>query len=185
MNDTLLNDLERRMNSSIDVLKKEYQGLRTGRATPNLLEPITVDAYGSELPINQVATISAPEVRMLMVQVWDQAQLQAVEKAIRNADLGLNPIIDGQIMRIPIPELNEERRKELAKVASKYAEETRVAIRNIRRDGIDTLKKEVKSGDISEDESRSLSDKVQKQTDNSINQINELLSQKEAEIMQV
>ena len=185
MNDTLLNDLERRMNSSIDVLKKEYQGLRTGRATPNLLEPITVDAYGSELPINQVATISAPEVRMLMVQVWDQAQLQAVEKAIRNADLGLNPIIDGQIMRIPIPELNEERRKELAKVASKYAEETRVAIRNIRRDGIDTLKKEEKSGDISEDESRSLSDKVQKQTDNSINQINELLSQKEAEIMQV
>tara|TARA_Y100000814_G_scaffold66545_1_gene41254 strand:- start:959 stop:1516 length:558 start_codon:yes stop_codon:yes gene_type:complete len=185
MNDTLLNDLERRMNSSIDVLKKEYQGLRTGRATPNLLEPITVDAYGSELPINQVATISAPEVRMLMVQVWDQAQLQAVEKAIRNADLGLNPIIDGQIMRIPIPELNEERRKELAKVASKYAEETRVAIRNIRRDGIDTLKKEAKSGDISEDESRSLSDKVQKQTDNSINQINELLSQKEAEIMQV
>ena len=185
MNDTLLNDLERRMNSSIDVLKKEYQGLRTGRATPNLLEPITVDAYGSELPINQVATISAPEVRMLMVQVWDQAQLQAVEKAIRNADLGLNPIIDGQIMRIPIPELNEERRKELAKVASKYAEETRVAIRNIRRDGIDTVKKEEKSGDISEDESRSLSDKVQKQTDNSINQINELLSQKEAEIMQV
>ena len=185
MNDTLLNDLERRMNSSIDVLKKEYQGLRTGRATPNLLEPITVDAYGSELPINQGATISAPEVRMLMVQVWDQAQLQAVEKAIRNADLGLNPIIDGQIMRIPIPELNEERRKELAKVASKYAEETRVAIRNIRRDGIDTLKKEAKSGDISEDESRSLSDKVQKQTDNSINQINELLSQKEAEIMQV
>jgi ribosome recycling factor len=185
MNDTLLNDLERRMNSSIDVLKKEYQGLRTGRATPNLLEPITVDAYGSELPINQVATISAPEVRMLMVQVWDQAQLQAVEKAIRNADLGLNPIIDGQIMRIPIPELNEERRKELAKVASKYAEETRVAIRNIRRDGIDTLKKEEKSGDISEDQSRSLSDKVQKQTDNSINQINELLSQKEAEIMQV
>ena len=169
MNDTLLNDLERRMNSSIDVLKKEYQGLRTGRATPNLLEPITVDAYGSELPINQVATISAPEVRMLMVQVWDQAQLQAVEKAIRNADLGLNPIIDGQIMRIPIPELNEERRKELAKVASKYAEETRVAIRNIRRDGIDTLKKEAKSGDISEDESRSLSDKVQKQTDNSSN----------------
>jgi len=185
MNDTLLNDLERRMNSSINVLKKEYQGLRTGRATPNLLEPITVDAYGSELPINQVATISAPEVRMLMVQVWDQGQLQAVEKAIRNADLGLNPIIDGQIMRIPIPELNEERRKELAKVASKYAEETRVAIRNIRRDGIDTLKKEEKSGDISEDESRSLSDKVQKQTDNSINQINELLSQKEAEIMQV
>ena len=185
MNDTLLNDLERRMNSSIDVLKKEYQGLRTGRATPNLLEPITVDAYGSELPINQVATISAPEVRMLMVQVWDQAQLQAVEKAIRNADLGLNPIIDGQIMRIPIPELNEERRKELAKVASKYAEETRVAIRNIRRDGIDTLKKEEKSGDISEDQSRSLRDKVQKQTDNSINQINELLSQKEAEIMQV
>ena len=142
MNENLLNDLERRMNSSIDVLKKEFQGLRTGRATASLLEPITVEAYGSELPINQVATISAPEVRMLNVQVWDQSQIQTVEKAIQNANLGLNPIIDGQILRIPIPELNEERRIELAKVAAKYTEESRIAIRNIRRDGIDKLKKD-------------------------------------------
>tara|TARA_Y100001960_G_scaffold331203_1_gene427473 strand:- start:367 stop:924 length:558 start_codon:yes stop_codon:yes gene_type:complete len=185
MNENLLNDLERRMNSSIDVLKKEFQGLRTGRATASLLEPITVEAYGSELPINQVATISAPEVRMLNVQVWDQSQIQTVEKAIQNANLGLNPIIDGQILRIPIPELNEERRIELAKVAAKYTEESRIAIRNIRRDGIDKLKKDERSGGIGEDESRSIADKIQKLTDSSINQVNELLSTKEAEIIQV
>ena len=141
MADPDLDDLERRMNGAVEALRKELAGLRTGRASLSLLEPITVEAYETEMPLNQVATINIPEPRMLTVQVWDKTQVKAVEKAIRSADLGLNPIVDGQSLRIPIPELNEERRRELAKVAAKYAEQAKVAARNVRRDGMDQLKK--------------------------------------------
>lgn len=185
MDNLFLEDVVRRMDGAIEVLKKEFQGLRTGRASISLLDPITVNSYGSEMPLNQLATVSAPETRMLSVQVWDQSQTQAVEKAIQNSDLGLNPIVEGHVLRIPIPELNEERRAELAKVAAKYTEDSRIAVRNVRRDGIDKLKKQEKDGELSEDEARSKIDKIQKSTDEAIKQINTLLSQKEAEIMQV
>tara|TARA_Y100001970_G_scaffold294183_1_gene448126 strand:- start:49456 stop:50013 length:558 start_codon:yes stop_codon:yes gene_type:complete len=185
MDDEALLDLERRMNATIDVLRKEFQGLRTGRASVNLLDPVIVEAYGSEMPLNQVGTVSAPEPRMLTVQIWDQSQVQAAEKAIQNSGLGLNPIVEGQTLRIPIPELNEERRTELAKVAAKYAEDSRVAVRNVRRDGIDKIKRQEKDGELSEDQSRSLSDKIQKLTDVSVKEINNLLNQKESEIKQV
>jgi len=180
-----IGDLQRRMNGAIEVLRKEFSGLRTGRASVSLLDPVVVEAYGAEMPLNQVATVSAPEPRLLSVQVWDQTQVKAVEKSIQNAGLGLNPIAEGQVLRIPIPELNEERRTEMTKVAAKYAEESRVAVRNVRRDGMDKFKKLEKEGDLSEDEMHQKSDEVQKLTDQSIKQINELLSQKEAEIMQV
>ncbi|MGI9420521.1 MAG: ribosome recycling factor [Geminicoccaceae bacterium] len=185
MNDVDTADLEKRMNGALEVLRKEFAGLRTGRASTSLLEPITVSAYGSEMPLNQVAALSVPEPRMISVQVWDKGMVTAVEKAIRTADLGLNPAVDGTLIRVPLPELSEERRQEIAKVAGRYAEQARVAVRNVRRDGMDQLKRAEKDGDISKDEHRKTGDEVQKLTDNAIGQINDLLAQKESEIMTV
>jgi len=186
MSDTIdLADLERRMEGAVDVLKTEFAGLRTGRASAALLEPVMVEAYGSQMPLNQVATVSVPEPRMLSVQVWDASQASAVEKAIRNSGLGLNPMAEGAVIRIPIPELTEDRRRDLTKVAHTYAENTRVAVRNVRRDGMDTLKRMEKAGEISEDEQRQQSDEVQALTDKVIKQIDDLLAQKDQDIMQV
>ena len=173
--------LERRMVGAVDQLKKEFSGLRAGRASTNLLESVVVEVYGSKMPINQVASVNVPEPRMLTVQVWDQSQVAAVEKAIRDAGLGLNPMRDGSLVRVPVPELNEERRLELVKVAGKYAEQARISIRNIRRDGMD----QVKASDASEDEAKRLSDDVQKITDKFISQIDDLFKHKEGEISQV
>lgn len=180
-----LDDIERRMKGAIEALKTEFAGLRTGRASAALLDPITVDVYGSTMPLNQVGTVTVPEPRMLSVQVWDKSNAAAVEKAIRNSGLGLNPMLDGQLVRIPIPELNEERRAELAKVAAKYAEQGRIAIRNVRRDGMDTLKKLEKDKIISEDDHKMYSDEVQELTNTYVSSVDEALSTKEAEIMQV
>ena len=180
-----LQDLERRMRGAVSVLKEEFAGLRTGRASASLLDPITVDAYGSKMPLNQVATVSAPEPRMISVQVWDRGLAGAVEKAIRESDLGLNPVTEGQNMRIPLPELNEERRQEIAKVAAKYAEQARVAVRNVRRDGMDLLKRLEKDHEIGQDEQHTQGDKVQKLTDSMIKEIDAMLAHKETEIMQV
>ena len=180
-----MNDLHRRMEGALNTLKSDFGGLRTGRASTTLLEPIMVEAYGQQMPISQVGTISAPEPRLLSVQVWDKGQVSFVEKAIREAGLGLNPMADGQMVRVPLPELNEERREELVKIAGKYAEQCRVAVRNVRRDGMDQLKKGEKDGEISQDEQKSLSDDVQKLTDDYVEKIDEALSQKEAEIRQV
>lgn len=185
MADPDIDDLRRRMNGAIDALKREFAGLRTGRASASLLDPVTVDAYGAEMPLNQVATINVPEPRMISVQVWDKSQVQAVDKAIRAAELGLNPIVDGQNLRIPIPELNEERRQEMAKIASKYSEQARVAVRNVRRDGMDELKKMEKAGDLSEDDSRIWSTEIQEMTDDSIKKVTEMFEAKEREITQV
>ncbi len=181
----LKKDIQHRMETTVDVVKKEFAGLRTGRASVALLDPITVDAYGSQMPLNQVASVAAPEPRMLTVQVWDKGQVKAVEKAIRESNLGLNPAVDGTLIRVPIPPLNEERRAELTKVAGKYAEEGKVAIRNVRRDGNDQLKKMEKDGEISEDEHRQYNDEIQKLTDDFVKQIDEALSHKQDEIMQV
>lgn len=180
-----LDDIERRMNGAVESLKHEFAGLRTGRASASLLDPITVDVYGANMPLNQVGTVSVPEPRMLSVQVWDKSNASAVEKAIRNAGLGLNPMLDGQLVRIPIPELNEERRAELAKVAAKYAEQGRIAIRNVRRDGMDTLKKLEKDKAISEDDYKMYADEVQSLTDKFVALVDEQLQVKEKEIMQV
>ena len=180
-----MNDLQRRMEGALNTLKSDFGGLRTGRASTTLLEPIMVEAYGQQMPMSQVGTISAPEPRLLSVQVWDKGQVSFVEKAIREAGLGLNPMADGQIVRVPLPELNEERREELVKIAGKYAEQCRVAVRNIRRDGMDQLKKGEKDGEISQDEQKLLSDDVQKLTDDHVEKIDEALSQKESEIRQV
>lgn len=180
-----MDDLNRRMDGALTILKNDFGGLRTGRASTTLLEPIMVEAYGQQMPLSQVGTISAPEPRLLSVQVWDKGQVSFVEKAIREAGLGLNPVTDGQMVRVPLPELNEERREELAKIAGKYAEQARVAVRNVRRDGMDQLKKGEKDGEISQDEQKSLSDDVQKLTDDFIAKIDESLSQKETEIRQV
>ncbi len=180
-----LKDIEKRMNGAVASLKQDFSGLRTGRASASLLEPITVEAYGSPMPLNQVANISVPEPRTITVSVWDQSQVAAVEKAIRESDLGLNPNVEGATLRINIPELNEERRKELSKVAAKYAEQARVAVRNVRRDGMDTLKKMEKDGDLGKDEQHGLSQKVQDLTDKLIQEIDTALSTKETEIMQV
>lgn len=185
MSDVNTADLEKRMNGALDVLRKEFAGLRTGRASTSLLEPITVSAYGSDMPLNQVAALSVPEPRMISVQVWDKGMVAAVEKAIRTADLGLNPAVDGTLLRVPLPELSEERRVEITKVAGRYAEQARVAVRNVRRDGMDQLKRAEKGGDISKDEHHKTGEKVQQLTDNAIKQINDLLAQKEAEIMTV
>ncbi|WP_108459447.1 ribosome recycling factor [Devosia naphthalenivorans] len=179
-----LADLKTRMQKSISSLKDELQGLRTGRASASLLEPVTVEAYGSRMPLNQVATVTVPEPRMLSVQVWDRQMANAVEKAIRDSGLGLNPMGEGQIIRVPLPELNEQRRKELSKVAYNYAEAARVAVRHIRRDGMDALKKAEKDG-MSEDESRAQADLVQKATDAAVAEIDQIVAAKEAEIMQV
>ena len=178
-------DLQRRMNGALDVLRKEYGGLRTGRASASLVEPIMVLAYDTEMPLNQVATINVPEPRMISIQVWDKSQVKAVEKAIQNSELGLNPIIDGQSLRIPIPELNEERRVELAKIAGKYAEQAKVSVRNVRRDGMDKLKKMERAGNLSEDDAEIWSNEIQRMTDDMVKKIVETHEAKESEILQV
>lgn len=180
-----LNDLQRRMDGALQALHREFGGLRTGRAATSLLEPINVDAYGSNMPMNQVGTIGAPEPRLLTVQVWDNSLVKAVEKAIRDSGLGLNPQTEGNTVRVPIPDLSEERRTELKKVASRYAEQARVAVRNVRRDGMDGLKKAEKDGEISKDEHRDVADEIQKLTDDHIGEIDKVLAAKEKEIMQV
>ena len=185
MADPDLGDLQKRMDQTLEVLKKEFAGLRTGRASIHLLDPITVDAYGQQMPLNQVGSISVPEPRMISVQVWDRSMVSAVDKAIRDAGLGVNPVVAGQLIRIPIPPLSSERRTELTKVAHKYAEHARVAIRNVRRDGNDLLKKMEKDGDLSEDEHRLWADEIQEMTDKHIKIIDEQLAQKDAEILQV
>jgi ribosome recycling factor len=183
--DTEIADLSRRMDGALDALHKEFAGLRTGRASASLLEPITVEAYGARMPITQVGTINVPEPRLITVQVWDRTMVKAVEKAIRESGLGLNPMTEGQTIRVPIPELNQERRQELAKVAAKYSEQARVAVRNVRRDGMDMLKKKEKAGEISQDEHKGLADKVQAMTDAHIKKIDEALAAKDKEITQV
>ena len=185
MTTTDIKDLRRRMDGALQALHREFGGLRTGRASTSLLEPITVDAYGSQMPMNQVGTINAPEPRLLTVQVWDKGLVKAVDKAIRESDLGLNPQTEGTTIRVPIPNLSEERRAELKKVASRYAEQARVAVRNVRRDGMDGLKKAEKDGDISKDEHHSIGEQIQQMTDTHIEEIDKVLAHKEKEIMQV
>lgn len=179
------NELKRRFDGAVSSFKSDLAGLRTGRATPSLLDPITVEAYGAQTPINQVANISVPEPRMVSVSVWDKQMVGTVERAIRESNLGLNPITDGTTLRIPLPELNEQRRKELVKVAHQYSENARIAARHVRRDGMDHLKKMEKDGDIGQDDSRQMSDRVQKMTDETIAEIDRMLASKESEIMQV
>jgi len=178
-------EMNRRMNGAVTTLKSEFGGLRTGRASPALLDPVSVEAYGNVVPISQVGTVSAPEARMLTVQVWDKGLAKSVDKAIRDAGLGLNPQMDGQLLRIPLPELNQERRKELSKLASKYAEAARVAVRNVRRDGMELLKKLEKDHKIGQDEHHTKGDELQKLTDGHIKDIDNALHTKEQEIMQV
>jgi ribosome recycling factor len=177
------NDLQRRMDGATESLKSDFVGLRTGRASTNLLDPITVEVYGAHMPLNQVATVSAPEPRLLSVQVWDKGNTNAVEKAIRSAGLGLNPISDGTTIRLPIPDLTEERRKELAKLAGQYAEKARIAVRNVRRDGMDALKTDEKKNEISEDERKRLEAEVQKMTDGTVADIDAASNAKEQEIL--
>ena len=177
-------DIERRMNGAIESLKHDLSGLRTGRANTALLEPVQVEVYGSLMPLNQVATISAPEPRMLSVQVWDKANLVPVEKGISHANLGLNPIIDGQTLRLPLPDLTEERRRELAKLAHQYAEKAKIAIRNVRRDGMEALKEDEKKKEISEDDRKRREDEVQKLTDKFVADVDQAAQHKEKEIMQ-
>jgi len=183
--DQVLTDLRRRMDGALEVLRKEFGGLRTGRASASLLEPITVAAYGGTLPLNQMANISVPEPRMITVQVWDRAMVKAVDKAIRESGLGLNPQTEGQVIRVPIPDLNEERRRELTRVSARYAEQARVSVRNVRRDGIDVLKRREKETDITQDQQRKLQQEVQHLTDDYIRRIDEALEQKDQEILQV
>jgi ribosome recycling factor len=180
-----INEVEKRMRASLDALKREFSGLRTGRASANLLDPVQVMVYGSRMPLNQVATVSVPEPRMISVQVWDRSNVTAVDKGIREANLGLNPIIDGQILRLPIPTLTSDRRQELVKLAHKYAEQSKVAVRNARREAMDTLKKLEKDGKMSQDDHRGHSDKVQELTDRIIKEVDTLLVTKEAEIQKV
>ena len=180
-----LEDFKKRMDGAINALMHEFGGLRTGRASPTILDPIQVEAYGSVSPLNQVAGVSVPEPRMISVQVWDRAVVQAVDKAIRSANLGLNPIIDGQTLRIPVPPLTGERRTELTKVAAKYGESARVAVRNVRREAMDQLKKLEKDHAISEDEHKKHGVEVQKTTDDHIKKIDDMLRHKEEEILQV
>ncbi len=185
MDDLDLTDLERRMDGALTSPAKEFQGLRTGRASTQLLDSVIVEAYGASMPINQIATVSVPEPRMLSVQVWDKENTKITEKAIRESNLGLNPQVDGQLLRIPLPDLSEERRQELSKIAAKYAENAKIAVRNVRRDGMDTTKKMEKDGDISQDDRHIYDEEIQTITDKSIDKIDELLSSKEVEIMQV
>ncbi|WP_199699283.1 ribosome recycling factor [Oleomonas cavernae] len=173
------------MRGAVESLKHEFAGLRTGRASPTLLDPIVVEAYGAQMPINQLGSVSIPEPRMLSVSVWDKSMVGLVDKAIRNAGLGVNPVVDGTLIRIPIPELNQERRQEMVKLASKYTEQARVAVRNVRRDGMDQLKKLEKDGKISEDDHKIYADEVQSMTDKTIGEIDQLLGSKEREILHV
>ena len=178
-------EMIRRMNGAVTGLKGEFAGLRTGRASPALLDPVTIDAYGNQMHVSQLGSIATPEPRLLTVQVWDRGLVKTVDKAIRDAGLGLNPQVDGQLLRIPIPELNEERRKELVKLAHKYAEQGRVAVRNVRRDGVEILKKLEKDHKIGQDDHRKLGEELQKLTDAHIKDVDQLLQGKEQEIMQV
>jgi len=180
-----MEDLKRRMNGALEDLKKDLGGLRTGRASVSLLDPVQVNAYGSNMPLNQCANVSAPEPRLLTVQVWDRTLVTAVEKGIRAADLGLNPSVDGQTIRVRIPDLTEERRRELSKIAAKYAEQQKVAIRNVRRDANDDLKKAEKDSVINQDEQKRMETEVQKMTDEAVKRVDEALKTKEQEIMQV
>ncbi|MGL4963954.1 MAG: ribosome recycling factor [Inquilinus sp.] len=173
------------MAGALESLRKDLAGLRTGRASISLLEPITVDVYGAQMPLNQVGTIGVPEPRLLTVSVWDRSAVKAVEKAIRDSGLGLNPQTEGQTVRVPLPELSEERRRELTKVAGKYAEAARVAVRNVRRDGMDALKRSEKDHEISEDEHKRLADEIQSLTDSHVRKVDEAAAQKEKEILQV
>lgn len=178
-------ELRRRMKGAVATLKTEFAGLRTGRASAALLDPVTVDAYGNTMPVNQLGTVSTPEARLLTVQVWDKGLVKAVDKAIRDAGLGLNPQVDGQLLRIPIPALNEERRRELAKLAHKYAEQARIAIRNVRRDGMEHLKRLEKDHAITEDEHRKFADELQKMTDENVHEVDATMHAKDQEIMHV
>ena len=180
-----IDDIQRRMNKAVDVQKHEFSGLRTGRANASMLDPVRVEVYGSMMPINQIGTISVPEARMISVQVWDRSNVKAIEKAIAASGLGLNPQADGQLIRIPIPELNEQRRKELGKVAGQYAEQAKVAVRGVRRDGMDALKKLEKDGELGEDDAKMWHDEIQSLTDDATKKIDEMLAQKSKEIMQV
>jgi ribosome recycling factor len=183
--DSLLKDLRRRMDGALEVLRKEFGGLRTGRASASLLEPIVVPAYGSTMPLNQLATVSVPEPRMITVQVWDRSMVKAVDRAIRESELGLNPQTEGQVIRVPIPDLTEERRRELTRVTARYAEGARVSVRNVRRDGIEALRRREKEGEISQDELHKLQQQIQHMTDDYIKRIDEALAHKDKEIMQV
>tara|TARA_B100000963_G_scaffold287796_1_gene256998 strand:+ start:401 stop:955 length:555 start_codon:yes stop_codon:yes gene_type:complete len=179
------NSYEEKMDKTLNNLKKEYLGLRTGRASASLLEPVSVDAYGAKVPINQVGNISVPESRLLTVQVWDESLIQSVEKAIRNSELGLNPMIEGNNIRVPIPELSQERRIEIVKVASKYSEDAKITVRNIRRDAMDKIKEEEKQKSISKDDSFQFSEKIQKLTDKYVEKIENIFQEKEKDILQV
>ncbi|MBZ6378600.1 ribosome recycling factor [Pacificimonas flava] len=176
-------DIERRMDGAVESLKSDLSGLRTGRANTTLLDPVQVEVYGSKMPLNQVATVTAPEPRLLSVNVWDKSNVQPVEKAIRSAGLGINPVVDGQTIRLPIPDMTEERRKELVKLASQYGEKAKVAVRNVRRDGMEALKASEKAGDISQDDQKRGEGEVQKMTDARIEEIDKVMASKEKEIM--
>ena len=180
-----MNDVSRRMDASVVSLSNDFSGLRAGRASTTMLDPVIVDAYGSKMPLNQLSNVSAPESRLLTVTVWDSGLSEAVEKAIRDSGLGLNPQAEGSVIRIPIPDLSEERRKEMVKVAGKYAEASRVAIRNIRRDAIEAVRKAEKEGGMSEDERHSLENEAQKLTDSHISKVDDMLAQKEKDILSV
>lgn len=180
-----LTEIETRMHASVEALKREFSGLRTGRASAHLLDPVQVTVYGSKMPLNQVASVSVPEPRMISVQVWDRSNVQAVDKAIREANLGLNPIVDGQLLRLPIPPLTQDRRHELVKIAHKYAEQSKIAIRNVRRDAMDVLKKLEKDGKMGQDEQRTNADKVQELTDRLIKEVETTTATKEEEIQKV
>lgn len=185
MADPDVDDLERRMQGAVEVLRREFAGLRAGRASAALLDPVTVDAYGTKMPINQLGTVGVPDPRLLTVQVWDAGLAGAVDKAIRDSGLGLNPQPEGALIRVPIPELTEERRRELSKIANKYAEQARVAVRNVRRDGMEQLKRMEREGEISQDEQHAWSEEVQRLTDENTKAIDEALAVKDKEIMQV
>ena len=185
MPDADLSEFRRRMSGALDVLRKEFAGLRTGRASADLLNPVQVEAYGQHMPISRVGTVNVPEPRMITVQVWDRGMVKAVDKAIRESGLGLNPMTEGQVIRVPIPDLTQDRRKELTKVAHKYAEQARISVRNVRRDGMDHLKKIEKDGTISQDEHAKLVKDVQGMTDEHVKQIDQLLQVKENDILHV
>ncbi len=180
-----IDDIERRMKGAVEVLRKEFAGLRTGRASTAMLDPVVVAAYDAEMPLNQVSTVSASDARMLSVQVWDKGLVKAVERAIREADLGLNPIIDGQLIRLPFPELNEERRQELVKLAAKYTEQAKIAVRNVRHHGMDDIKKMEKASEMSQDDHKFWADEIQRLTDEEVKKIDELFEVRQVEIMQV